>query len=337
MRRQITRLSVLLVGIMLVCPTWVKAGPLHEAAMAGDVGQVEQLLHEGADINESDAIGTALHWAIMSGRPNIVQLLLARGAEPNATGPLGAPLFLAAVNGNTDAVGLLLEHGADPNGLTKAGGSTPLHEATRGKQVAIVGLLLDAGADPNVTTFDGDTPLHFAAKAGSLEVVQRLVDHGADVNAINADAAPPLHLAKFHKHKALAEFLMAHGAATPEVTTISELLGSADLEKGKAKAGLCTFCHRLEKGEDSKIGPSLWSIVNRPKSNLQDFEYSPAMRTQEGVWTYQDLNAFIAYPAWTVPGTRMDFSGISEPQDRADLIAYLRTLSHSLAPLPQAD
>lgn len=336
MKRLFTRFGALLVGILLACPTWVKAGPLHEAAMAGDAGQVEQLLHEGADINASDAIGTALHWAIMSGQPNIVQLLLARGAEPNATGPLGTPLFLAAVNGNTDAIGLLLEHGADPNALTKAGGSAPLHEAARRKRVAIVGLLIEAGADSNLATFDGDTPLHIAAKAGSLEVVQRLVDHGADVNAINARGQPPLHLAKRHEHKALAEFLMAHGAATPEVTTISELLGSADLEKGKAKYGLCTFCHRLERGEGS-IGPSLWNIVNRPKSSLQDFDYSPAMRTQEGVWTYQDLNTFIAHPAWTIPGTSMEFWGISEPQDRADLIAYLRTLSDSLVPLPQAD
>ncbi|MEE8227317.1 MAG: ankyrin repeat domain-containing protein [Kiloniellales bacterium] len=336
MKRQLTRFAALLVGILLACPTWVKAGPLHEAAMAGDAGQVEQLLHEGADINASDAMGTALHWAIMSGQPNVVQLLLARGAEPNATGPLGTPLFLAAVNGNTDAVALLLEHGADPNGLTQAGRSTPLHEASHHKQVAIVGLLLEAGADPNVATLAGDTPLHNAAKVGSLEIAQRLVDHGADVNAINAGSQPPLHLAKRHEHKAMGEFLMAQGAATPEVTTISELLGSADLEKGKAKAGLCTSCHPLVKGQKS-IGPSLWNIVNRPKSSLQDFDYSPAMRTQEGVWTYQDLNAFIAYPAWSVPGTRMEFSGISEPQDRADLIAYLRTLSDSLVPMPQAD
>ncbi len=336
MKRQITRFGVLLVGILSACPTWVKAGPLHEAAMVGDAGQVEQLLREGADINASDAMGTALHWAIMSDQPNVVQLLLARGAETNATGPLGTPLFLAAVNGNTDAVALLLEHGADPNGLTQAGRSTPLHQATRSKQVAIVGLLLEAGADPNVATFAGDTPLHNAAKVGQLEIAQQLVDHGADVNVINAGGQPPLHLAKRHEHKALAEFLMIHGAATPEVTTISGLFGSADLEKGKAKAGLCTSCHPLVKGQKS-IGPSLWNIVNRPKSSLQDFDYSPAMRTQEGVWTYQDLNAFVAYPAWSVPGTRMEFSGISEPQDRADLIAYLRTLSDSLVPLPQAD
>jgi cytochrome c len=77
--------------------------------------------------------------------------------------------------------------------------------------------------------------------------------------------------------------------------------------------------------------------VNRSKAGLQDFTYSPAMSTLQGDWTYQDLNTFLAHPAWTVPGTSMEHSGISTPKDRADLIGYLRTLSDSLEPLPKTE
>ena len=56
------------------------------------------------------------------------------------------------------------------------------------------------------------------------------------------------------------------------------------------------------------------------------------MKTQP--WTYEELNEFLAHPQQTIKGTKMTFAGLPKPQDRADLIAYLRSLSDSPAPLP---
>ena len=58
------------------------------------------------------------------------------------------------------------------------------------------------------------------------------------------------------------------------------------------------------------------------------------MKAEIGNWTYTDLNNFLAHPAWTVPGIAMKMAGIHDPKDRADLIAFLRTLSDNPAPLP---
>jgi cytochrome c len=67
-------------------------------------------------------------------------------------------------------------------------------------------------------------------------------------------------------------------------------------------------------------------VVGRPKGGVGDFDYSPAFNALEGEWTFEALNEFLARPADIIPGTAMQFGGISEPQKRANLIAYLRTL-----------
>jgi cytochrome c len=116
---------------------------------------------------------------------------------------------------------------------------------------------------------------------------------------------------------------------------IGPLLASAKLDAGKRQANKCTACHTLAKGDDAKkLGPPLWNIVGRKAGKLEDYSFSKAMEKMTGAWDYETLNAFIYKPKRYVRGTKMGFAGISKPQDRADLIAYLRTLSDQLAPLP---
>lgn len=115
---------------------------------------------------------------------------------------------------------------------------------------------------------------------------------------------------------------------------VSGLLAAADVEAGKKVASKCVACHTLNKGEANKIGPNLWGIVNRPVASHEGFAYSSAMKGKGGAWGYEDINAFIHAPSKVVPGTKMTFVGLDKTKDRADVIAYLRTLADSPAALP---
>lgn len=139
-------------------------------------------------------------------------------------------------------------------------------------------------------------------------------------------------------------YVIATGVATTKTDTaeakpagpepIADLLASADVAKGEKVAKKCGACHNFVEGAGAKVGPDLYNIVNRQRASMEGFSYSDAMASKGGEWTYDDLNHFIYNPKDFVPGTKMNFAGIKKTQDRADLIAYLRTLSHDPAPLP---
>ncbi len=124
-------------------------------------------------------------------------------------------------------------------------------------------------------------------------------------------------------------------AAAPSVP-IETLLASASVEKGMASAKKCAACHSFEKGGPNKVGPNLFDIVEEPRGEGRGFNFSAAMKAKTGKWTFEDLNTFIANPKGFVPGTAMGFAGISKDSERADVIAYLRTLSDNPVPLPKA-
>jgi cytochrome c len=82
------------------------------------------------------------------------------------------------------------------------------------------------------------------------------------------------------------------------------------------------------------VGPNLWDVVGNKQAHIAGFGYSPALQAAGGTWDYEKMNAFLANPKAAVPGTRMAFAGMRRADDRANLIAYLRTLSDSPRPLP---
>ncbi|MFT4327438.1 MAG: cytochrome c family protein [Wolbachia pipientis] len=117
---------------------------------------------------------------------------------------------------------------------------------------------------------------------------------------------------------------------------IGELMQNASFEKGKSAAKKCIACHSFEKGGMNKVGPNLWNVVGNKKAHLgSSFNYSKALLEKGGKWGYEELFTFLKNPKAYIKGTRMAFAGISNPQEIADLVSYLRSMSDSPVALPQ--
>ena len=112
---------------------------------------------------------------------------------------------------------------------------------------------------------------------------------------------------------------------------ITERLGAASAESGERVFRQCKACHTVEKGGANRTGPNLYGIIGREIGSVEGYRYSSAMANMAGSWTVDLLDAFLANPRETVSGTRMSYRGLSEPSQRADMIAFLN--ANSDAPL----
>ncbi|MBO0734006.1 MAG: cytochrome c family protein [Methylocapsa sp.] len=119
----------------------------------------------------------------------------------------------------------------------------------------------------------------------------------------------------------------------PAVLPIEQRLATADEKKGEADVKPCQTCHNFEKGGVAKMGPPLYGVVGRAKGSAAGFEYSEAIKSKGKAWTYADLDLFLTNPKAYAEGTKMSFAGESDPWKRADIIAYLRSLSDNPEPL----
>ncbi len=127
-------------------------------------------------------------------------------------------------------------------------------------------------------------------------------------------------------------------AAKKEETPLPVLLAKADAKKGERIAKQCAACHTFGKGEPNKVGPNLYNIVGDERGKDRGgFNFSSAMKSKGGEWTYEELFKFIHDPRGYIPGTAMTFAGIKNPEQIADVIAYLRSLSDNPKPLPKAE
>ncbi|HTV36473.1 MAG TPA: cytochrome c family protein [Xanthobacteraceae bacterium] len=114
------------------------------------------------------------------------------------------------------------------------------------------------------------------------------------------------------------------------------LLASASPQHGAQVAKQCQICHNLQEGKGPKIGPDLYGVVGRKVATAPGFNYTAALKAKGGTWTFDALNKWLTDPRADVPGTAMTFAGISNDKQRADVIAYLDTLSNNPVPLPKA-
>ena len=106
---------------------------------------------------------------------------------------------------------------------------------------------------------------------------------------------------------------------------LGTILANADVSKGEKTFAKCTSCHTINQGGPNGIGPNLYGTVGVPMGEGKNgFAFSSALSGHGGNWTYENLDKWLTSPRAFAPGTKMSFAGLSNPQDRADVIAYLK-------------
>lgn len=136
-----------------------------------------------------------------------------------------------------------------------------------------------------------------------------------------------------------AESAGSEAAAAPTgPEPIAALMANATADAGKAKTTQCAACHTFDKGGQNRIGPNLYGIVGSPiAEDRGGFAFSTAL-TAKGkgqTWTLDNLNAWLWKPQTFAQGTKMTFIGLAKPEDRANVIAYLNSMSDSPVPVAQ--
>jgi cytochrome c len=137
---------------------------------------------------------------------------------------------------------------------------------------------------------------------------------------------------------AVAEKPAAGGAAAPaaaELEPIAPLLAKANAAEGANIAKQCAACHTFDKGGPNRVGPNLYNVVGSPHAHVEGFAFSKVMSDMhDKKWNYEELNKFLSNPKAYAPGTKMTFAGLRKAEQRADVIAFLRSKSDSPPPLP---
>lgn len=116
---------------------------------------------------------------------------------------------------------------------------------------------------------------------------------------------------------------------------IASLLGAADAAKGAEVFKKCAACHTVNAGGAAGVGPNLHGVLGKPLGHQAGFPYSDALKTVGGNWDWDKMNAWLTSPRKFAAGTKMTFAGLSNAQDRANVILYLNQQGSNL-PLPAA-
>ncbi|WP_353280158.1 ankyrin repeat domain-containing protein [Wolbachia endosymbiont (group A) of Phasia obesa] len=213
---------------------------LFNAVVQGNIGQIEELIVAGAEVNAVDegekafsrlsALSntrergvveaaniqqlrlTPLHYAVLSGR-EMVELLIEKGANINMVSEDGPTLlhYAAAFSDKREVVELLIKEGANVDAVNKVK-NTPLHAAALSGKREVVEFLIEKGANINAVNESKNTPLHAATLSGKREVVELLIGEGAHIDAIDDNGNTPLSWAAEHSQKGVIESLLEKGA-----------------------------------------------------------------------------------------------------------------------------
>ena len=131
------------------------------------------------------------------------------------------------------------------------------------------------------------------------------------------------------------EGVVAEGEGAEAAKPIEFYLASADPAKGEQVFKKCTACHNVDQGGANALGPNLWGVVGKPHGAHPGFAYSDSLKGVPGTWDFKALDAWLANPKKYAPGTKMTFAGLGNPEDRANVIAFLNAHGSNL-PLPAA-
>jgi cytochrome c len=118
----------------------------------------------------------------------------------------------------------------------------------------------------------------------------------------------------------------APAAAAAPLRPLDERLATAKADNGKAITAKCASCHSFVEGGGTKVGPNLFGVFGRAKASMAGFSYSAGLQGLGGNWTAADLDKFLTKPSAFAAGTKMTFAGLADGDQRADVIAYLKSL-----------
>jgi cytochrome c len=127
----------------------------------------------------------------------------------------------------------------------------------------------------------------------------------------------------------------AEPAAPFDVKAVLALLPKASAENGQDTFKKCLACHTPDKGGRNLVGPNLYGIVGRKVAEVPGFNYSEPMKKHGGTWSWEELAKYLHAPVESIPGNRMQFPGVKDNADLADLLVYIRKLADTPAALPQ--
>jgi cytochrome c len=132
------------------------------------------------------------------------------------------------------------------------------------------------------------------------------------------------------------EGVEVEGGGAEAAKPIEFYLASADPTKGEQVFKKCTACHNADKGGSNALGPNLWGVLGEPVGKGHGFAFSDALAGKGGTWDWNNLSDWLANPKKFAPGTKMTFAGLGNPEDRANVIAFLNARSDAPRPLPAA-
>lgn len=132
------------------------------------------------------------------------------------------------------------------------------------------------------------------------------------------------------------EGVEAEGEGGEAEQPIEFYLATADVGAGEQVFKKCQACHTVDKGGANGLGPNLYGTMFAPLAHVAGFAYSDALKGKGGAWDWKTMSDWLANPKAFAPGTKMTFAGLSNPQDRANVIAFLNSKSDAPKPMPEA-
>lgn len=188
-------------------------------------------------------------------------------------------------------------------------------------------IIMPSGHEPAETGTEEAAPPSAAAPEGEPQQAAAPEEEEAAPEEAEQQAAAPEGEAA-----PADEAAPAPAASGDEALT---LIATADVQAGQSVAKKCAACHTFNEGGANRVGPNLFGVIGADIAAHEGYRYSNALSSKEGTWTYEAMSEFLTKPSAAVPGTKMTFAGVPDPKERANLIAYLRSISPAAPPPPQ--
>lgn len=182
--------------------------------------------------------------------------------------------------------------------------------------------------DGDMTEVAAAAPAEEAAAPAAEEAATEtaLADAAPAEEAAAEEAAAPAEEAAAPAEEAPAEEAPATADAGGAESAFAQLVAATDPSEGESLYRRCAACHKLEEGANG-VGPYLYGVVGRDIGSVEGFRYSNALKDHGGVWTADELNAFLENPKEYAPGNKMSFAGLRKEEDRAAVVSYLQSVA----------